>query len=88
MSCNGWTVKEHRRVVKWLRRHKNYIPLYQKMKYEILENPLAYEKLWGGRSAYRRHKRGDLRVVFEVRDCLIVIVAVGLRKNIYKELLK
>lgn len=85
-SCREWEIAEDRRVIKWLSKHRNYFPLYQRMKNEILRDPYSFKRLRGRCSKYRRHKRGSLRVVFEVRGCLVVVKRVGLRKNVYKEL--
>ncbi len=85
-SCGKWEIAEDPRIIKWLSRHRNYFPLYQRMKNEILQNPYSFKRLRGKCSRYRRHKRGDLRVVFEIQGCIVVMKRVGLRKNIYKEL--
>jgi len=86
VACREWRVAEHRRVIGWLRKHRNYLPLYQRMKNEVLEDPYAYARLKGKCSRYRRHKRGDIRLIYYVQGCLVVIVAFGFRKNVYKEL--
>ena len=86
MVCKEWKVAEHRRVIKWLRKHKNYYSLYQRMKGEVLSNPYSFKRMTGRCRVYRRHKRGNLRLVFMIRGCLVVIVGFGFRNSIYKEL--
>jgi len=85
-GCREYAVAEHPRVIKWLRKHRNYFSLYQRMKNEVLGDPYGYDRMRGKCSRYRRHKRGELRLVYEVRGCLVVIVGFGFRKNLYKKL--
>ena len=86
MACRKWSVVEHRRVIKWLRKHRNYFPLYQRMKNEVLADPYGYKRMKGKCSKYRRHKRGDLRLVYWISGCTVIIEGFGFRKNLYKEL--
>lgn len=86
MTCREWSVSEHPRVIKWLRKHRNYFPLYQRMKNRVLADPYGYEKMSGRCSRYRRDKQGQLRLIYEIRGCLVLIVGFGFRRSIYKQL--
>ena len=50
------------------------------------ENPVAYGKPM--RYSFKGHRRlrvGDWRVIYRIEDAIVLIVAIGHRKNIYDE---
>ncbi len=87
MTCMEWRVTEHRRVVKWLRRQRNYLKAYRELWHAIARDPYKAGELLRGCGGLRKARKGELRVLYEIdaRSCTVRIVAAGLRENIYEE---
>ncbi len=87
MVCREWRATEHRRVLKWLRRHKSYLRVYRDLWQAITRSPYSVGELLRGCGGLRKARKGELRVLYQIdsRSCTVRIVAVGLRENIYEE---
>ena len=87
-GCLEWRIERHRRVSRWLRRHPEAKPLYQRAVELLRRDPYAGEPLHGSCQGLRRLRLGTLRIVYHPMpgECIVSIEAVGYRENVYEEL--
>ena len=80
-----WIVKSHRRIRKWLKKHKEYERAFMEAVTELAKNPFIGEKLRGKCSGFYKWRKGELRLLYFIdkREKTIFIEAVGLRENFY-----
>ncbi len=85
----SWIVHVHRRVRKWLKRHRGYEKVLDEIIAELMINPFIGERLRGKCKGYLKYKKKGkpLRVMYwiDYREHTIVIRAVGLRENFYEK---
>ncbi len=89
MMGYSWIVMIHRRVRKWLKKHKQYEKIFFEAIEELRMNLFSGEKLHGKcRGFYKWKKRGrELRIMYRIdkREHIVFIEAIGIRENFYEK---
>ena len=85
---DSWIVREHRDIVKWLRKHPSYEERYREARSILSSNPRLGEPLKGRCKGLWKLRVGDLRVIYEINydERVVYVWVIGDRENVYEGL--